>query len=178
MNAKLLFTLLFLGFTFIFSSCKKDEAVTPTVTKTDLISRKWGFSEQYLDGDGNKVVIYGTGKPANLSLSTDTTPNDYFLFGKDGKLDVYTDVDKKTVTGTWKFTNNESQVLLTYDKTNTTLAVDNLTDKTLELSLSVLVANAATATQDEKNVILLAAFAGVATKTTVKVKYGLKFIAK
>jgi hypothetical protein len=178
MKKNQLFLILFLGFSLLISSCKKDETVTPAVSKTDLISRKWGISEEYLDGDGKKVVIYGTGRPANLSLSTDTTPNDYFLFGKDGKLEVYTDSDKKTITGTWKFVSNESQVLLTYDKTNMTLTIDNLTDKASEISLSVLVANAATASQDEKNIILLGAFAGVVTNTTVKVKYGMKFIAK
>jgi hypothetical protein len=168
----------FICFTFFFSACKKDEAVTPTVSKTELIARKWFFSEQYIDGDGTKVVIYGAGKPANLTLTTETTPNDYFNFTKDGKLEVYTDSNKKTVTGTWKFVNDESQILLAYDKTNATFKIDELTDKISAISLSVTVANAATATQDEKNIILIGAFAGVVTNKTAKVTYGLKFVAK
>ena len=178
MNSKLLFTLLFLGFTLVFSSCKKTEDVTPTVSKTDLISRKWGISESYVEGDGKKVVIYGAARPADLTVTTSITANDFYLFSKDGKLDVYTDKDKKTTSGTWKFVNNEAQIQLLYGTANQTLSIDALTDKASELSISVTVANAATASQDEKNVILIGAFAGVVTNSTAKVKFGLKFIAK
>ena len=176
MDKKPLFTLLFLGFVIVFSSCKKDEIISPS--KTDLISRKWSFLEEYLDGDGKKAIIYSTVNPVSSLLSINRSSIDYLLFSKDGTLEVYSNIEKKTFTGTWNFVNNESQLQLIYNKTNSILNIDNLTDSTSELSISVLTANNFTSKQYERDVISLGTLAGLVTQTTVKIKYGLKLVAK
>jgi hypothetical protein len=176
MNKKPLFVLLYLVYVLFFFSCKKEEIVSPT--KTDLISRKWNFLEEDLDGDGKKAIIYSTVNPVSSSLSINRSSTDYLLFSKDGTLEAYSNIDKKTFTGTWNFVNNENQVQLIYNKTNSILNIDNLTDATSEFSISVLTANNFIAKQYERDVISLGTLAGVVTQTTVKIKYGLKLVAK
>lgn len=78
-----------------------------------MISRKWFITEIYYNIDGKKTIVVGVGAATNLTAIISTSPNNYFTFSKDGKLEVYTEDKKgvpKTKNGTWKFLNNETQV--------------------------------------------------------------------
>jgi hypothetical protein len=154
-------------FAFIFASCDEriaplssnTTAVTPpsTVSKTDLISRKWGFSESYIDVDGKKTVLYGTGAVNNPNLTTDMSADDYITFTKDGKVESYSAVDKKTSKGTWKFLNNETQIQFPLDGGEFLMDINVLT---------------------AKGIVLIAGLGGLATEKSKVVKLGFKMKPK
>jgi hypothetical protein len=152
--------------------------VEPTVSKTDLISRKWGYNEIYYDIDTKKTVIFGAGKPANLTVEVDARPEDYYLFTKEGVLEVYSSTDKKTTKGTWKFLNSEAQVQLSYDGYVLVFDIVELTDKSLNILFTVNMANLAKESDGVKAIVLVAGFGGLITKDSKVVKYGEKFVAK
>lgn len=183
MKKNLLFALL--SFT-ILTSCderKTVETITPVVipttkTKTELISRKWGIPESYMDVDAKKTILYGTGAVSNPNLTTDFTPDDYITFTKDGKIESYSGSDKKTSTGTWKFLNNETQIQFPLDGGEFVMDIVSLTEKDADISQKVVIANAANETETGKSIILIAALGGLATKDSKIVKLGLKLKAK
>jgi hypothetical protein len=150
-----------------------------TAQKTTSITRKWGYQEIYLVVDGKKSVIYGPNKitsPNNFTI--DVTPNDYQIFLKDGTLEDYQETDKITTKGTWKFIDNDKKINLFSGGQTSDFDLNDLTDKTLDYSLTVLLADAANATDGQKGVIITAAFAGVTTKTSKSITMGFKMIPK
>ena len=179
--------LICLTFTTIFlQSC--DERITPAndltgggnppanTSKTDLITRKWVYEEINFDVDGKKIVVYGNNKTPNLKVEFLTTPNDYFLFDKTGSLTTYTDNKKITTKGTWKFLNGEKQVELTNPPSIVSFDIDNLNDKTMELSFTVVMANLDKESIDRQTIIAIAIFGGVVLETSKKVKYTMKLV--
>jgi hypothetical protein len=191
MKKHLLFALLSLSSTFILSSCDERIAplsatnttpVTPTVSKTELISRQWSFSQIYMEVDAKVTPISGTGTPASIAANVYSSPNNSFTFGKDGKLEAYTEDKKgvkKTETGTWKFSSDEKQVRLLYGAYDFTFDIISLTDKATELlTPKIIVANLASANDTSKQIILAGALAGLVDEKSKEVKYGLKLSAK
>jgi hypothetical protein len=181
----LLISLILTG--IFLQSC--DERITPlnnnsgggvetTVSKTDLISRKWGYEEINFDVDGKKIVVYGANKTPNINVEFLTTPNDYFLFDNKGPLETYTDSKKNTVKGSWKFLSNETQVELTNTPSVVAFDIDKLDDKKMELSFTVLMANLDKEPLAKQQVIVIAAFGGIILETSKKVKYTMKLVAK
>ena len=181
MKKNLLFALLSI---LILTSCderKTVESLTPAVvakTKTELISRKWGISESYIDVDAKKTILYGTGAVNNPNLTIDITADDYLLFTKDGKIESYSGTDKKTSTGTWKFANNETQVQFPLDGADYVMDIISLTEKDAEISQKVVIANLANETQTGKSIVLVAALGNLATKDSKVVKIGFKLKVK
>ena len=179
--------LIFLTITTIFlQSC--DERISPggnqlgsssnsTVPKTELISRKWVYEEINFDVDGKKTVVYGNNKTPNIKVEFLTTPNDYFLFDKAGSLTTYKDNKKVTTKGTWKFLNGEQQVELTNPPSIVSFDIDNLNEKTMELSFTVIMANLDKESIDRQTIIAVAAFGGVILESSKKVKYTMKLVA-
>jgi hypothetical protein len=151
---------------------------TPTISKTDLISRKWGYEEINFVVDGKKIVVYGANKTPNIKVEFLTTPNDYFIFGSKGDLETYKDNKKNTTKGTWKFVGNEKQVELTNAPSVVLFDIDNLSDKALEISFTVVMANLDKESVDKQTIIAVAAFGGIITETSKSVKYTMKLIAK
>lgn len=183
MKKNLLLPLLLFVFIVIFTSCDERVNVAPStavavVSKTDLIVRKWGIAENYFDIDGKKTIIYGPGRPANLTIDVSGSPNDYFSFSKDGKLEVYIENKKTTTNGTWKFLNNESQVELVYGKEKYTMDINSLTDKTADMSVKILAANIANESQSNQGLFFIAALGGLATESSKIIKFGFKFATK
>jgi hypothetical protein len=185
MKKNLLVSLLLMA--FVFASCderidplasKTAVAPTPTVSKTDLISRKWGFSESYIDVDAKKTILYGTGAVNNPNLSVDMSADDYILFTKDGKIETYSASDKKISTGTWKFVNNESQIQFPLDGADYLMDINVLTDKDADISQKVVIANLANETQTGKSIVLIAGLGGLATQDSKVVKLGFKLKPK
>ena len=161
MKKNLLFALLFCS---ILTSCderKTVETLTPavvTVSKTDLISRKWFVTETSYNVDGKKTIISGVGAAPSLSTVVFSSPNNYFNFSKDGKLEAYTEDKKgvpKTEIGIWKFLNNETQVQLLYGAYDYQWNIVSLTDKATELiTPKIIMANLGSETQTNKNIVL------------------------
>ncbi len=171
--------------TIFLQSC--DERIAPldnqagvaiTVSKTDLLARKWAYDEVYYVVDAKKTAIYGAAKPASVKITVGATPNDYYLFSKDGKLTVYDDTKKTTTTGTWKFIQSEKQVELIYQTSDVIFDIITLTDKNLELSLNINVANIAKESQDIKSLYAIGALGGLIVETSKSVQFGEKFLAK
>jgi hypothetical protein len=172
---------------FFLQSC--DERITPaneqlgggnipiTGNKTDLIARKWVYEEISFDVDGKKIVVYGNNKTPNTKVQFLTTPNDYFIFGSKGNLETYTDSKKQTVKGTWKFVGGEKQVELTNTPSIALFDIDNLSDKALEISFTVIMANLDKESVDKQTIIAIAAFGGIVLETSKKVKYTMKLVA-
>jgi hypothetical protein len=166
-----------------------DERITPaneqlgggvsapiTGNKTDLIARKWVYEEINFDVDGKKTIVYGNNKTPNIKVEFLTTPNDYFLFDKAGNLTVYKDNKKVTTKGTWKFTNSEKQVELTNPPSVVLYDIDNLNEKTMELSFTVVMANLDKETVEKQTIIAIAAFGDVILESSKKVKYTMKLV--
>jgi hypothetical protein len=189
MKKNLLFTLSFVA--FIFVSC--DERIAPlsanttapppsTVSKTDLLSRKWFIDQIYLDVDGKKTQTVGVGTSADIAAVIFSSPNNYFIFSKDGKLEVYSEDRrgvKKTEIGTWKFLNSEKQVQLLYGAFDFTFDILKLTDKDTDfLTPKILIANLGSASNSEKQIVLLGGLARIIDDKSKEVKYGLKLIVK
>lgn len=167
-----------------------DERITPaneqfggggstliTANKTELLVRKWVYEEINFDVDGKKVVVYGNNKTPNVKVEFLTTPNDYFLFDKAGNLTVYKDNKKVTTKGTWKFASNEKQVELTSPPSVVLYDIDNLNEKTMDLSFTVVMANLDKETVEKKTIIAVAAFGDIIKETSKKVKYTMKLVA-
>jgi hypothetical protein len=174
-------------FAFMFVSC--DERIDPlasktvpppttTVSKTDLLARKWGFSENYIDVDGKKTVLYGTGATNNPNLSTDVSAEDYIIFTKDGKVESYSAADKKTSKSTWKFLNNETQIQFSLDGGDFLMDINVLTDKDADISQKVVIANLANESETAKGIVLIAGIGGLATQSSKVVKLGFKLKPK
>ncbi len=171
---------------FIFTSCDERIIVTPSTTiitppvsKTDLISRKWFITQIYYNIDGKQTQVAGTGTSATIAAIVFSSPNNYFTFSKDGKLEVYAE-DKKgvksTVIGTWKFLNDEKQVQLLYGTYDYRLDITSLNDKEAEvITPKILMANLGSDTDTNKQIVLGGAFAGLIDNKTKEVKYGMKF---
>jgi hypothetical protein len=184
MKKNLLFALLLLT-TFISCDERKTvETLTPvvTVSKTTLISRKWFIPEIYFNIDGKKTIIAGVGAATNLTATITTSPNNYFTFSKDGKLEAYTEDKKgigKTETGTWKFLSNETQVQMLYGAYDYKLDIASLSDKVAEVvTPKILMANLGAETDTNKQIVLAGAFAGLVDNNTKEVKFGMKFGVK
>ena len=187
MKKNLLFTLLC---TLILTSCDERKTVESltlvfvpvTKSKTELISHKWFVTEIYYNIDGKKTIIAGVGAATNLTATISTSPNNYFTFGKDGKLEVYTEDKKgvpKTENGTWKFLNNEAQVQLLYGPYDYKLDITSLSDKEAEVvTPKILMANLASETDTNKQIVLGGAFAGLIDNKSKEVKFGMKFGVK
>ena len=177
------------AFTAIFlQSC--DERITPaneqlggggstpvTGNKTELLARKWVYEEINFDVDGKKTIVYGNNKTPNVKVEFLTTPNDYFLFDKAGSVIVYKDNKKVTTKGTWKFANSEKQVELTNPPSTVLYDIDNLNEKTMELSFTVVMANLDKETVEKQTIIAVAAFGDVILESSKKVKYTMKLVA-
>jgi hypothetical protein len=185
MKRNLLFTLSL--FVLIFASCDEriaplssNTTVTPpaTVSKTDLLSRKWGFSENYIDVDGKKTVLYGTGAVNNPNLSTDVSADDYIIFTKDGKVESYSAADKKISKSTWKFLTNETQIQFSLDGFDFLMDINVLTDKDVDISQKVVIANLANESETAKGIVLIAGLGGLATQDSKVVKLGFKLKPK
>lgn len=185
MKKNLLITLSLIA--FILTSC--DERIAPlssnvtvtppsTANKTELISRKWGISENYIDVDAKKTILYGTGAVNNPNLTTDITPDDYITFTKDGKIESYSGSDKKISKGTWKFLNNETQIQFPLDGGEFTMDINILTDKDADISQKVVIANLASASETDKGIVLIAGLGGLATENSKIVKLGFKLKPK
>jgi hypothetical protein len=166
-----------------------DERITPaneqlgggvstpiTGNKTDLIARKWVYEEINFDVDGKKTIVYGNNKTPNIKVEFLITPNDYFLFDKSGNLTVYKDNKKVTTKGTWKLTNSDKQVELTNPPSVVLYDIDNLNEKTLELSFTVVMANLDKETVEKQTIIAVAAFGDIIKETSKKVKYTMKLV--
>ena len=150
-----------------------------TAQKTTSLVRKWGYGEVYLIVDGKKSVLYGPNKiiaPNNFSLII--TSNDYQLFKKEGVLEDYDDTDKATTKGTWKFVDSDKKLNIFIEGETNDFDLKTLTDTSLEYSLTVLTADAAKATDGQKEVLITAAFAGVTTKDSKSITMGFKMIPK
>lgn len=181
--------LICLTFTAIFlQAC--DERITPaneqlggggntpvTGNKIELISRKWVYEEINFDVDGKKTIVYGNKKTPNIKVEFLTTPNDYFLFDKAGNLTTYKDNKKVTTKGTWKFANVDKQVELTNPPSTVLFDIDNLNEKTMELSFTVVMANLDKESVERQTIIAIAAFGDVVQETSKKVKYTMKLVA-
>lgn len=152
-------------------------ASTPTVSKTELLSRKWVYEEINFDVDGKKIVVYGNNKTPNTKVTFLTAPNDYFLFSNNGDLQTYTDNKKKVVKGTWKFVSNENQLELTNTPSVVLFDIDNLSAKEMEISFTVVMANLSKESGDKQAIIAIAAFGGIIVETSKKVKYTMKLVA-
>lgn len=151
--------------------------ITPTVSKTELLSRKWVYEEISFDVDGKKIVVYGNNKTPNMKVTFLTAPNDYFIFSTNGDLETYMDSKKKVVKGTWKFVSNEKQLELTNLPSVVLYDIDNLSAKEMEISFTVLMANLAQESADKQAIIAIAAFGGIIVETSKKVKYTMKLVA-
>lgn len=187
MKKKLLLICLTFAATFL-QSC--DERITPaneqiggggatpvTGNKIELIARKWVYEEINFDVDGKKTIVYGNNKTPNIKVEFLTTPNDYFLFEKAGILTVYKDNKKITSKGTWKFANSEKQVELTNPPSTVLYDIDNLNEKTMELSFTVVMANLDKEAVEKQTIIAVAAFGDVIKETSKKVKYTMRLVA-
>jgi hypothetical protein len=184
MKKNLLFAFFFSS--AIITSCderKTVETLTPNVlpatkSKTELLVRKWGFSESYFDVDAKKTIVYGAGAVANPNLETDITPNDYITFMKDGKVESYSDVDKKTSTGKWSFLNNETQVKFQLNDEELLMDINTLTEKDADISQKIVIANLANESEVAKGIVVVAAFGGLADEKSKIIKFGFKLKAK
>lgn len=150
---------------------------TPTVSKTELISRRWVYQEINFDVDGKKIVVYGNNKTPNSKVTFLTAPNDYFLFSNNGDLETYTDSKKRIEKGTWKFVSNENQLELTNTPSVVLFDIDNLSATEMEVSFTVLMANLAKESADKQAIIAVASFGGIILETSKKVKYTVKLVA-
>jgi hypothetical protein len=168
--------------TIFLQSC--DERITPTneITAggnpaTNLIARKWVYEEIIFDIDGKKTIVYGNNKTPSITADFFNSPNDYFLFSKNGDLETYTEDKKETVKGTWKFLNNEKQVELSDESLKYTYDIDKLSDKSLELSFSIALENLDNETLDRQAIIAIAFFGDLIQETSKKVKYTMRLVA-
>ena len=181
-------TLIYLTiFAFFLQSC--DERITPAnkqlgggstpvmSNNTEFISRKWVYEEINFDVDGKKTVVYGNNKTQNTKVEFLTNPNDYFIFRIKGDLETYTENKKRTVKGTWKFVGNEKQVELTNTSSIELFDIDNLSNKSMELSFTVSMTNLGKESVDRQTVITVAAFGNIIKETSKKVKYTVKLVA-
>jgi len=150
---------------------------TPTVSKTELLSRRWVYEEINFEVDGKKIVVYGNNKTPNTKVTFLTAPNDYFLFNSNGDLETYTDSKKKVVKGTWKFVSNENQLEISNTPSVILFDIDNLSAKEMEVSFTVLMANLAKESADKQAIIAIAAFGRIIVESDKKVKYTMKLVA-
>lgn len=174
-------------FAVFLQSC--DERITPSneqlgggsnpmmSNNTEFISRKWVYEEINFDVDGKKTVVYGNNKTQNTKVDFLTTPNDYLIFRIKGDLETYTDNKKRTVKGTWKFVGNEKQVELTNAPSIELFDIDNLSNKSMELSFTVAMTNLGKESVDRQTIIAIAAFGNIIRETSKKVKYTMKLVA-
>ena len=170
---------------FVFISCderKTVETLTPaviTVSKTELIARKWFVTESSYTVDGKKTIISGVGAATNLAATVYSNPNNYYNFSKDGKLQVYTENKNnvgKTADGTWKFLNNEAQAQLLYGAYDYKFNILSLTDKVMDvITPKILIANLGSETDTNKNIVLGGAFTGLVDDKSKEVQFGIKF---
>ena len=71
-----------------------------------------GLSGGLFGCDGQKSVIYGSNKIASLNnFSISTTPDDHQLFTEDEVIESYNDIDKMSAKGTWKFVDNDKNLI-------------------------------------------------------------------
>ena len=172
----------------VFISCderKTVETLTPaviSVSKTDVIARKWFVTETSYTVDGKKTIISGVGAATNLTATIYSSPNNYYNFSKDGKLQVYTENKSgvaKTADGTWKFLSNETQAQLLYGAFDYKFNILSLTDKTMDvITPKILMANLATETDTNKNIILGGGLTGLIDDKSKEVQFGIKFGVK
>lgn len=93
---------------FVFASCKKDDATTPTTaSKTDLISKTWQVQKLSGKASGFDLTLYEKGKTDNAMDMSKFR----LAFAKDGKC-VMTDPDGIPATTSWKFTENETKIVI------------------------------------------------------------------
>lgn len=167
-----------------------DERITPaneqlggggstpiTGNKTELLARKWVYQEVNFDVDGKKTIVYGSNKTPNLKADFFIAPNDYFIYGSKGELETYTEKKKQKAKGTWKFLNNEKQVELTNGTLNLIYDIDNLNDKSMELSFTTVLSNLDNEPLDRQAVIFVAISGDIVKETSKKVKYTMKLVA-
>lgn len=174
-------------FAVFLQSC--DERITPTneqlgggstpvvSNNAEFISRKWVYEEINFDVDGKKTVVYGNNKTQNTKVEFLTTPNDYFIFRIKGDLETYMENKKRTVKGTWKFVGNEKQVELTNTSSIELFDIDNLSNKSMELSFTVAMTNLGKESVDRQTIIATAVFGSIIRETSKKVKYTMKLVA-
>lgn len=121
--------------------------------------------------------MYGNNKTQDTKVDFLTTPNDYLIFRIKGDLETYTDNKKRTVKGTWKFVGNEKQVELTNAPSIALFDIDNLSNKSMELSFTVVMTNLDKESVDRQTIIAIAAFGNIIRETSKKVKYTMKLVA-
>ncbi len=115
---------LLISFSTCFKSCKKDSI---TKSKTQYLTGKtWIYDEYFRNyNSGNTVLYYKRGKSSNL-LNLDINK---VSFKSDGTYSEITETGT-TVTGTWKFLNNETQVQVTNSAGIFTSTIQILNDST------------------------------------------------
>jgi hypothetical protein len=126
---------------FVVSGCSKSDDAAP-LTQSQIIARTWKTQQFDLVVDG-KVgpTVYTKGSKTNL------TDFDSFqlIFKTDGAF-TQTDVDDNgkpiQATGTWKLTNSDKTLELTYsDKTSDTFDIGGLTATELKIGQTTPVKN-------------------------------------
>ena len=129
---KLQFTASFLFILIIIFSCSKTEVIPKT--KTDLLTANvWKASKVTEIRSGKPTIIFEKG--VTPTTSRDDLNKVRVTFFKDG---VYssTNADNGKETGTWKFTNNESQIEITLTSRTkaTTLYIDKIEEGKLNVT--------------------------------------------
>ncbi len=151
---------------------------TPIIgNKTELLARKWVYQEVNFDVDGKKTIVYGSNKTPNLKADFFIAPNDYFIFSNKGELETYTEKKKQKVKGTWKFLNSEKQVELSDGSLKILYDIDNLSDKSMELSFTTVISNLDNEPLDRQAIIFVAISGDIIKETSKKVKYTIKLVA-
>ena len=103
---KLQFVSQFLLFSFLVFSCSKTEVIPKT--KTDLLSANvWKASKVTEIRSGKTTIIFEKG--ITSASQRDDLNKVRITFFKDGTFSSI-NADNGKETGTWKFTNNESQI--------------------------------------------------------------------
>lgn len=112
-------------FTMTLAGCSKSgDDVTPTTSTTDLLTRKWAFSEINVNTD---TKTYPIQKNTEGLISDDNT----VTINKGG---TYTYLDNgKTVTGQWNQPTDKTLVLTEAQGEKSTWTINALTSTSLEL---------------------------------------------
>ncbi len=100
--------LLLLTITLFVSSCKKDEPVVATKTKTELLTAvTWVINEAEADALGS-VSVYSRSKATNSYDASKVRA----LFKTDGTMTAIDQNGNNNNKGTWKFSDNETKMIV------------------------------------------------------------------
>jgi len=117
--------ILILLLNFVFSACSSDEDSQPS--KTEILAKKWITEEA-------TAAIFGKVYQRGASDNQFDFDSSYVDFKKDGTYALFIGEQEE---GTWTFTNDETQAILTSNNgESTTYTLINLTDTELEFSFN------------------------------------------